>query len=334
MINNQHIEGEVISFIPLTVNDKDLYQKFYLKEKSFISDLSFNSRIAWLSGFDYHYAIVKDSLILSSQSKTFTGLHFSMPLGLKDARHFREIVDELWYPYAELNAAMVEVDSEEEKFALKENNCVPFMRFLYFCESKLAGLEDAFQDEYEIKIFHRRAYSDYIYARDKLATLSGKNLRTRRNHWNKFAKTYTNFDFHKFSTADIEAALALSFNWCKDKGLNPYDISKSDYLAIEAYLKNFKEIDAIGSALYVNNKLIAFSLGSQFSHQAVTHFEKADDKYEGAYAAINKLTAEFIYNNDFINREEDMGNEGLRKVKEAYRPIKLIPKYEIFIKKK
>ena len=327
-------DEDINLFRPLEVYDKDLYNEYYNKELSYISDLSFNSRIAWRQGFNYHYAIIYDSLVLSSQSKTFTGLHFSMPLGLKNADHFRLIVDSIWHPYAELNSAMVEIHSDVGKFAIKGDLFSPFLRFLYFCEDKLHGLEEALSDNYEIRIFERRAYSDYLYERESLASLAGKKLRTRRNHWNKFSKTYPNYNFRQFQKGDIEAALKLSYKWCEEKGLDPFDITSSDYLAIEAYLKNFDNIDSIGSVLYLDDRLIGFSLGSQFEHQAVIHFEKADDSIDGAYAAINKLSAERIYRGAFLNREEDMGEEGIRKVKEAYRPIKLVPKYEIFIKKK
>ena len=92
-----------------------------------------------------------------------------------------------------------------------------------------------------------------------------------------------------------------------------------------------------GGAIYYNSDLIAFSMGSVISddQEAVIHFEKAHPDYEGLYSAINQLTVIHEFSEtELINREEDMGEEGIRVAKESYLPIEKLKKYRIVITKK
>lgn len=330
--------AEAVTFTALRIEDKDLYQEYYRRSSSLISDLCFNSRMAWAKGFDYHKAVVEDSLVLSAQSSLFTGLHFSMPLGLRDDEHFFRIVEKLWSPYAALNAAMADLDGGERYPFLREGEKTrPFLRFLFCCEEKASALaESPYLGDYEIEIFQKRDFADYLYDREALAGLVGKKLRTRRNHWNQFLHVHPDFVFRRFSEADIPAALRLCREWCEEKGLPTDDLTRSDYLAICSYLEHFSHLDHLGAVLYSGDEreLLAFCLGSETDEMNVTHFEKARENVVGAYAAINKLTAERLYTKPLVNREEDMGEEGIRRVKEAYRPLRLIPKYEVLLRQK
>ncbi len=86
--------------------------------------------------------------------------------------------------------------------------------------------------------------------------------------------------------------------------------------------------------VYVNDKLSAFTIGERVNDDmAIVHIEKADSSINGLYAFINKTFVEECFSDvPFINREQDLGIEGLRKAKLTYQPIKLEPKYTVNIK--
>ena len=89
-----------------------------------------------------------------------------------------------------------------------------------------------------------------------------------------------------------------------------------------------------GGVIKIDNKIAAFTLGEQInSNSVVIHIEKANTFYEGIYQAINQ---QFLCNEwnemEFVNREEDLGIEGLRRAKMTYNPIRFVEKFEAVLK--
>lgn len=87
-------------------------------------------------------------------------------------------------------------------------------------------------------------------------------------------------------------------------------------------------------AVYVNDKISAFTIGEKVNNDmAIIHIEKADSDIRGLYAYINKTFVEQYLNDiTYINREQDLGIEGLRKAKLSYNPVKIEMKYSVKIK--
>jgi hypothetical protein len=110
---------------------------------------------------------------------------------------------------------------------------------------------------------------------------------------------------------------------------NPNLLSE-DY-AVRRALTNFNELDYMGGAIMVNGRMEAFSLGELLNPDtAVIHIEKANPDIPGLYTAINQLFAENGWpDTEFINREQDLGIDGLRKAKESYYPHHMVNKYTI-----
>ena len=83
----------------------------------------------------------------------------------------------------------------------------------------------------------------------------------------------------------------------------------------------------------VDGKYVAYSIGSMINENtADIHFEKADREYDGSYAFVNNSFAKYGFHDaEYINREEDLGIEGLRKAKLSYYPIRLNQMYRISI---
>ncbi len=178
-----------------------------------------------------------------------------------------------------------------------------------------------------LTFIHERDMDNYIYLSKKLATLSGKKLHSKRNHINNFIKNY-NYTFHKLDDENIGEVRSFLEKWYEKKLTEDASIIYEKN-AIENALEYYKELGMRGALIKVDGKIIAFSMGDKRNDEmAVIHFEKADTDYPGAYAVINRDFVQNCWSDvKYINREDDMGIEGLRKSKLSYYPDILLEVY-------
>lgn len=172
---------------------------------------------------------------------------------------------------------------------------------------------------------HRRA-SDYIYSREKLVTLAGKKLHGKRNHINRF-KDNPNWSFEFIDEENIHECYGMSIAWSLHHfGGNTFD---SDFCAVQKAFDNFNAIDLVGGLIRQEGRVIAFTMGAPLnSNTFVIHIEKAYHEIQGAYQIINQQFAKHLPDHiEYINREEDLGNEGLRRSKMSYQPDILLCKH-------
>ncbi len=174
-----------------------------------------------------------------------------------------------------------------------------------------------------------RDYAEYIYETEKLATLAGRNLHSKRNHLNRFKSLYE-YEFEMIDESNKYEALAVAEQWCRsangDGGEDGGDDSiSSESCAIRKSIENYERLGFKGAIIRIDGKPVAMTMGEEISRDAfVTHFEKALDGYEGLYVAINYCFAKSLGEYKYINREEDMGIEGLRRSKLSYKPTILL----------
>ncbi|SHG25114.1 DUF2156 domain-containing protein [Dysgonomonas macrotermitis] len=170
--------------------------------------------------------------------------------------------------------------------------------------------------------FHERNNDEYIYLSEKLITLSGKKLQSKRNHINRFISDNPDWEYFPLtSRKDLDECAFMLDEWENIKD----DKNKSlayDYIATKLMLEHFDELQLKGGAIKVNGKIIAFTIGERLTNDTfVVHVEKAFADINGAYTIINR---EFIKHEasefKYINREEDMGLESLRQAKLSYQP--------------
>ncbi len=169
---------------------------------------------------------------------------------------------------------------------------------------------------------------DYVYDRESLATLKGKKLHGKRNHINKFMSKYPDYVYKVLDDSMIEECIALYKDWSDQKeelSIELFDEKTSVMLA----LHHRKALNLTGGCIFVKGELVAFTLGERLSDDMqLIHIEKAKADVEGAYPMINQqYILHECQNVTLINREEDMGIEGMRKAKRSYQPIKMIEKY-------
>jgi hypothetical protein len=133
----------------------------------------------------------------------------------------------------------------------------------------------------------------------------------------------------------VECFLDMQQEWCqlKDCKANP-DLLREDYAVYQA-LTHFQELDYQGGAIIINGRVEAFALGEPLNENtAVIHIEKANQQVSGIYAAINQLFCLHAWSQmEYINREQDLGVEGLRKAKTSYHPHHLVNKYTLVAKR-
>ena len=172
--------------------------------------------------------------------------------------------------------------------------------------------------------------SDYISLRSELASLSGKAFHKKKNHFSKFVRTYPDYKYYEIGACNIYDAQKVADAWYYEH-LQDEDASQlAEYKAIKEALENFEELGLIGGIIYVNDSPCAMTIASKINENTVdVHFEKAVGEYalNGGYAAINKLFSEKLDGVTWLNREEDIGIEGLRKAKLSYRPKIMLKKY-------
>lgn len=197
-------------------------------------------------------------------------------------------------------------------------------------------LEASFPGEFEYT--ERRKSFDYMYLREELASLSGKKFHQKRNHVNKFLKRYEGrFAYNNMTQADIPDVLKFQSKWISMASEKEgQEALRYETTAIEKLLYHFDCFDLRGGVLRVDGNICAYCIGAKISGDTVdVMVEKGDYAYDGVYQAINKLFAE---NNCqdvlYINREEDMGIEGLRRAKLSYCPTELLRKYGAVWKRK
>lgn len=170
---------------------------------------------------------------------------------------------------------------------------------------------------------------DYMYKRSNLQTLSGRKFHKKRNLINHFMHEYTQHTTVKITAERLNDVWYLLQKW----NVTHHTDADSDYLACKKAIIHYKELDFLGQITYVKGVPVGFVIGELRNNNicAVIHFEKGDVDYVGIYQYINqKFVSSLPEECKVINREQDLGKEGLRQAKRTYRPNALLKKYRVY----
>jgi hypothetical protein len=206
---------------------------------------------------------------------------------------------------------------------------------MYIDEVKLPLVQGLESRGFAVQTNCNPDFSDYLYDGASLRSLAGKALHAKRNHMNRFLRDYPEYSYKRVEATDGPACLSIVREWCDEKGIDPLDLRQSDYVPIQRIFEFFDRLDVRGGVIRMGDKVRAFALGSTLADRsAVIHFEKADNQFNGLYAVINNTVLCSEYPDAVrINREEDMGIEGLRKAKQSYLPISMADKYNAIVRR-
>ena len=174
---------------------------------------------------------------------------------------------------------------------------------------------------------------DYIYAIDDLADLKGRTYQRKRNHINRFRQNYPAYTVEPLTDENTVEAVLLLQKWYADRELaDPLADFQMEQAAIFKALRNRRELGIEGLLLKHNGRTLALTMGSAMSEDTFdVQFEKALDEADGAYPTINQEFAKYLRAKypklQWLDREEDLGMEGLRKAKLSYYPHHMIEKH-------
>lgn len=281
------------------LEDKPILEKYYAYEQSKCCEFSFCNNYLWAPFYEMRYTIIEDMLVFLSQTKE---LSVGMPLAKDEA--------------SKKNMGKV-ISILEEYFASVQ---APFQMHLV-TEEKFAELEEQFPGRYWIE--YNRDRADYIYEVEKMISLSGKKLHGKRNHINKFKENNPDWRYEPLSRENVPACIEMAEEWkernlCEERGEKHLEFC----VTLRA-LDEYEQLGLKGGVLWIEDRVVAFTLGEELNKEMfVVHIEKAMADIQGAYPMINQqfLTHEASPYR-FVNREEDTGEEGLRKAKLSYYPV-------------
>ena len=191
--------------------------------------------------------------------------------------------------------------------------------------ARLDNFKAHFGDKYIFE--ENRDAFDYIYLREDLANLSGKKYHSKRNHISAFSKKQ-DWVFRPITAENTGDVKLCAEKWYKENADREDKYLRCEMCGVETILDNMELLGVRGGAVYVGENVVAFTLGSKISGEIFDiHIEKALNDYAEAYTVINREFARTLTEYKYINREDDMGLEGLRKAKLSYKPAILLKKY-------
>lgn len=296
----------MIEFNPITIEFKNIYSHFFLDSTERGCETSFANLNIW--GFQ-QYAILNDQLVLFS---LYNGHYFySFPIGNGDKKN---VIDSII------------ADAKERN--------IPCCIVGLYSDAK-ETLEKLYPETFNIHS-DRDSY-DYVYSIDDLADLQGRKYHKKRTHINKFRSSFEKYTLEPLGDNNLPQVRQMLEKWYSDRlADNPDNDYASEQKALYKALEHYNELNMDGLVLSNNHDILAFTLGSQLSDDTFDiHFEKARWDVDGAYTVIASEFAKYIRSKypyiKFLNREEDMGLEGLRKSKESYYPHHMVEKSRAFL---
>lgn len=286
-------------FRPLEITDKETFDLFFLQDPPEISELTFTNLFMWRH--KYH------------------------PLWLQ----WEECLLIIFRPDGALPLGLPPVGPGDKKKAL-HRLCKSLGEMT--SDVKICRVTESFIEKYvdpdQYSHIIDQDNSDYVYRAEDLIRLTGRKYHRKKNQVNRFIKNYQ-FEYRKMDTELIEHFLDMQEKWCQIRScLDSQDLLSEDY-AIREALTYFEELDYRGGAIQIDSRLEAISLGEALNPEtAVIHVEKANPEIPGLYAAMNQLFCGNEWSEiTYVNREQDLGIEGLRDAKKSYHPDHMVEKY-------
>lgn len=293
----------MFDFRPLTLEDRDLFRHHTQDYPFKTYEYSFATLYLWRQYCDAQIA-ERDGCLLIRKTCKFLGTHFMQPVGYKK-HNLPHIIEHL--------------------VTLKKET--PDMRYL------LGDVEEAFLQDL-LDIYGQRVeYAahvenfDYIYKSSELIELKGRRFHSKKNHLNRFLRDYEHRVVDVSAPTTIKDCIEFSERWFSAR--EPTVQLVAERQGVQDVLADLDYLGLEAMAVYVDDKMAGFTVGEKVNrNMAVIHVEKGDTEYRGIYAFINQAFVERYFSDvPYINREEDLGIEGIRQAKMSYNPVWLEKKY-------
>jgi len=291
----------MLEFRKLQLGDIGRVKKYFPCSANRICDNTVGGAFMWRDYFSVEYVEYNETLIFKAKVRYYYDITaFSMPLG------------------RDVSGAISQISEY----------CRHTREPLAFCnvtEGDIAVLRSAFP---EFRLFKDANWSDYIYSAADLVSLSGRKYSGKRNHINRFKMAYGSHSFEEMSEDNLEDVIEFHARSGADIVGNA-ELFIEEHYKTQEVLENFAVYGLHGGLLRVGGLVVAFSVGEIINKVLFVHIEKADMRYRGSFQVINNEFAKHFVSDgvEFINREDDAGDEGLRTAKNSYHPCEIIDKY-------
>jgi hypothetical protein len=280
---------------PLTLADKPLLDQLCSNFQPRISELSFAGLYLFRKAHEYQLATAADSIVVIGTGYDGS-VYFLPPLG---------------------------------------GDAAAALKVLFADGLPLYGADDLFVErhlaEHSLQKEEKRDSFDYLYLREELALLPGSRFHKKKNRINYFT-TRHEYRVERFTNEQVNGCLTLLDRWYQR---SRDESGRSLLLEVEATTEALHSAEVLGLTgivIMVNDAVAAFAIGEQLNQEtAVCHFEKADPFSEGLYQLVNREFAKNLFQEcRYLNREQDLGNSGLRSAKLSYHPVELVKKYLVY----
>lgn len=295
-----------LRFRPLTIADIPTVRPFLQSAPARTCDFSIGGLLMWAEYFNYTFAIWRDTLFIKGVTEDdVTRPAFSIPVGALPLEESVRLLRE----YCRQRDCM------PLTFSAVPEVCVEPMRLMG--ATAVTPLDD---------------WGDYLYEAEALASLSGKKLGKKRNHVNRFMADNPGYTFVPLTHDVLDDVKRFYRN-------APLPVTKPALADVEReqvmdVLNNLDRYPFEGAVLSTPaDGIVAFTLGEVIGDTLFTHIEKMNHTVAGAGETVNRLFAEMMVERHpdlrYINREEDVGDPGLRHAKESYHPAMILRKYNV-----
>jgi hypothetical protein len=290
-------------FKPLALEDRDLLRDFLWDYHPETSELTFTNLFMWQSHYDYRWCRERDWLLVVSTAAESV-IWALPPVGPPPRANLcRQVLAWLRETHGVADPAIERADPR--------------------LAAELAGMA-------EFVVEPVRDHFDYVYRTADLIQLAGGQYHTQRNHINSFNRSYR-YRYETLRPEHLPACLDLCARWCQMKRCDQDLSLTGEWAAVNVGLTNFQALQLQGGVILLDDQVAAFSCGELLNKDtAVIHMEKADPELRSLYAVINQQVTQQVWAGvPFINREQDLGEPGLRKAKLSYHPHYLMEKFRI-----
>jgi len=290
------------------ISDGEWIRSIVAKEMVYGSDAAFANIFLLRDKYNIEIADYKGAFIRRYNGQG-TRCGYTFPLGKCD-----------------LEKALMEIVKDSSKRG-------EMLQFAFLTEAQKEALEKFIPQKFVFE--SDDGDSDYIYLRQELADLSGKVFHKKKNHVSKFMRTYKDWEYQEIGDCNWEDAERIADRWYDDHIQQKDKSQMIEYRGIKEALFYFEKLELMGGILYANGTPCAMTIASNINNDAAdVHFEKSIGEFavNGGYAAINNMFAKEVKGVQWLNREEDINIEGLRRAKMSYRPKMLLKKYHAYIK--
>ncbi len=288
-------------FRGLTLEDKPLFRQVFAQFPPQISEFTFTNLFIWRHSYEMKISRFQSFLCLLSDRGENS--FFFPPIGEGDVMQcYRVLLQYLGQKVASLKIARAPEAQVDQ------------------IDWKAAGMKADLD----------RSQCDYVYLVKDLIELKGRKYHRKRNHIKQFQEKYS-YRYIPLTPEWVPQCLQLEVAWCDLRHCEDSPGLHNESLAVKEGFTHFEDLGVKGGAILIDEKVEAFTLGEPLNPETVViHIEKANPAYEGLYSAINQFFLEDQWPGCiYVNREQDLGEEGLRKAKESYFPHHLVNKYTV-----